>query len=95
MDQRQFVCRTCNSPTLHARNGTSHLLHFLLSTFTLGFWVPVWILSCVRIGGWKCQRCGAGSSTLVWWVFFTVAILLWTMFILLASHNFIGGLFRN
>jgi F0F1-type ATP synthase epsilon subunit len=23
-----------------------------------GFWLPIWILSSIRIGGWRCQSCG-------------------------------------
>jgi len=30
--------------------GNNHILHVILSLITAGFWVPVWILCCVRQG---------------------------------------------
>jgi hypothetical protein len=51
-------CRGCNRQVLAARRGTNHVLHLLLTIFTGGLWGIVWILSAVKIGGWRCQACG-------------------------------------
>jgi outer membrane biosynthesis protein TonB len=64
LDQASKFCKRCNKPTLHARPGTNHILHLLLTVLTLGFWIPVWVLSSIRIGGWRCQTCGYGGSLL-------------------------------
>ena len=58
MDQSSKFCGHCNRQALVTRQGTNHLLHFFLSIFTIGFWVPIWILVSIKIGGWRCQTCG-------------------------------------
>lgn len=55
-------CAKCDKQVLMERTGTNHILHLLLSFVTLGFWVIIWILSCVKIGGWKCTICGGQKS---------------------------------
>jgi len=67
-DQTSKYCAICRQPRLHARPGTNHLLHLVITLFLCGFWLPVWILSMVKIGGWRCQTCGykgSASSRLV------------------------------
>jgi hypothetical protein len=64
MDQTSKFCRRCNKHTLHARPGTNHLAHALVTLFLCGFWLPIWILASLKIGGWKCQTCGYGGSPL-------------------------------
>jgi hypothetical protein len=57
-ESSQF-CTGCNRQTLARRKTPSHVLHLLLTIFTAGLWLPVWILCCVRIGsGWRCATCG-------------------------------------
>lgn len=51
-------CLNCAKDVLVKRQGTSHVLHLLLSLITVGFWIPVWFLSSVKIGGWSCGACG-------------------------------------
>jgi hypothetical protein len=58
MDQSSKFCRCCNRQALVTRAGTNHLLHLFLSVFTLGFWVPIWLLVSIKFGGWRCQQCG-------------------------------------
>ncbi|MBN1588015.1 MAG: hypothetical protein JW888_00705 [Pirellulales bacterium] len=65
MDQSHKYCKKCQEQSLHARPGTNHLLHAFLTFFLCGFWLPVWILASIRIGGWRCQTCGYGGSTLL------------------------------
>ncbi len=63
-DQTSKFCRRCNKHTLHARPGTNHLAHALVTLFLCGFWLPVWILASIRIGGWRCQTCGYSGNLL-------------------------------
>lgn len=64
MDQTTKVCPICQKPTLWARPGTNHILHLLITVMLCGFWLPVWILASLRIGGWRCQTCGYKGSLL-------------------------------
>ncbi len=65
VDQTSKFCGRCKKHTLHARPGTNHLAHALITLFLCGFWLPIWILASLKIGGWKCQTCGYGGSSLV------------------------------
>lgn len=57
---RQGFCRECNKYTLVKRKGVNHILHLLLSIFTLSLWVLVWVfLAIFHVGGWRCQVCGS------------------------------------
>jgi DNA-directed RNA polymerase subunit RPC12/RpoP len=58
MDQNSRFCASCSRQVLATRPATNHLLHFFVSLFTLGLWVPVWILTSIKVGGWRCQTCG-------------------------------------
>lgn len=40
------------------RPATNHLLHFFITFLTCGLWLVVWILASIKIGGWRCTRCG-------------------------------------
>jgi len=52
-------CRKCNAQTIHLQQGTSHVLHLLLSLITFGIWVPVWALVAISNSGQKhCTQCG-------------------------------------
>ncbi len=62
MQQTQKYCTNCKGNELHARPGTNHLLHLLITMLLCGFWLPIWILSALKFGGWRCQRCGSGSQ---------------------------------
>ena len=57
MDQTSRKCKRCGT-VLATRQGTSHIFHLILSVITCGLWLPVWALSCVKIGGWRCSKCG-------------------------------------
>jgi hypothetical protein len=51
-------CPKCKSNVMAVRPSTNHALHLCISFFTLGMWIPIWILSSVKFGGWKCPTCG-------------------------------------
>lgn len=52
------LCPNCKKRVLVQRKGTNHVLHLLLTIVTLGWWLIVWILASVKIGGWRCSQCG-------------------------------------
>lgn len=51
-------CKGCGKQVMIRRKGTNHLLHLLLSVITFGLWIIVWILTSIKIGGWRCTQCG-------------------------------------
>ena len=57
-EKKRRFCKDCESNVLAVRKGTNHLLHFFISVFTVGFWLPIWVLATIKIGGWKCPNCG-------------------------------------
>ena len=62
MAQKQAgrYCAHCQKNVMATGTSPNHLLHFILSLFTLGFWIPVWILVSVgKIGGYRCTQCGS------------------------------------
>jgi len=52
-------CSHCEEYTLARRPGTSHVLHLLLTVVTGCLWLPIWFLCSIKIGGWRCSRCGS------------------------------------
>ena len=54
-------CRVCGD-SLVRRKGTNHVLHLILSVLTGGLWIIMWILLSIKIGGWKCTKCGKSAS---------------------------------
>ena len=61
MGQKQTgrFCPHCQKKTMAIGNTPSHLLHLILSIFTFGLWIPVWILISIgKIGGYRCSQCG-------------------------------------
>lgn len=93
MDQTTRFCTNCGCARLHARPGTNHLLHFLITFFLCGFWLPVWILSSIRIGGWRCQTCGSRGAVIPLLVLPLVMILSITAFAFAAGYYWLhaGG----
>lgn len=91
---RQGFCQECGKYTLVKRKGVSHILHLLLSIFTIGFWVLVWIaLALLNIGGWRCQTCGSDKikdtgemlSLRGWLVIVVMALLFLPMAVLFSG----------
>ena len=52
-------CKDCGEMRKVSRQGCNHILHLLLSMFTVGLRLIVWIGSAVQIGGWRCDTCGS------------------------------------
>ncbi|MEQ6916564.1 hypothetical protein [Halomonas aquatica] len=91
---RQGFCQECNKYTLVKRKGVSHILHLLLSIFTIGAWVFVWIgLAIFNIGGWRCQTCGSDKikdtgemlSLRGWIVIFLSAMVILPIILVMAA----------
>ncbi len=64
MAHRQSMrsCAGCGVPTLHVQQKPNHVLHMLLSVFTIGFWIPVWVLVSLFQGRPQCMTCGQKSA---------------------------------
>lgn len=57
-DNQMRYCTKCNKRTLHVGPSTTHVLHFLLSLFTLGAWLFVWFFISIRNEfSYECTSC--------------------------------------
>ncbi len=58
MGQLQITaeCSYCRMTRLFTKAGPSHILHLLLSVFTVGLWLPVWLIIVV-LGAFQPYRC--------------------------------------
>jgi hypothetical protein len=64
IQQSSAFCPVCNKQSMMVRTTPNHLLHLLLSIFTGGLWIPIWILSSMRVGsGWRCASCGVQAKS--------------------------------
>lgn len=52
-------CKNCEQPRKVERPGINHILHLLLSMFSFGLWIIVWLGVSIRLGGWRCSECGS------------------------------------
>lgn len=60
-------CKKCNEQKKLIRKTPNHILHFLISIFTLGFWVIPWIILSMTKGNWRCDSCGETFSYFDFW----------------------------
>ena len=53
-------CKDCGQMRPFSKPGTSHLIHFVLSICTFGFWSPIWILCGLKsvFTPFRCPQCG-------------------------------------
>lgn len=58
-------CKNCGQSRKVERRTANHVLHLILTILTAGFWLIVWILVAIRIGGWRCSACGSKRVTKV------------------------------
>ena len=65
MEIRSIYCRNCGKQVRAIRQEPNHILHLLITVFTLGFWLPVWFLVIVVgvMTRWRCQECGMVEYT--------------------------------
>jgi hypothetical protein len=91
LEQTQKYCQRCQSNELHARPATNHLLHLIITVFLCGFWLPIWILSSLKIGGWRCQKCGTSPSQTAQSILALVLVVLGGIFAYSKCSRFTGG----
>lgn len=60
-DKKGGYCRHCEQQRLLIRDTPNHILHLLLTVFTVGAWFFIWILLCLLSGTakWRCSQCGS------------------------------------
>ncbi|MBL7223420.1 MAG: hypothetical protein ISS72_06190 [Candidatus Brocadiae bacterium] len=56
---KSAYCLQCKEVRRFERRGVNHVLHLLLSVFSLGLWVPLWILLALCPEVFHCMACGA------------------------------------
>lgn len=61
-EQTHRLCKQCGGSTMHYRRGTNHVLHFLITVLSCGWWALAWLCLSLKIGGWRCKECGAGGG---------------------------------
>ncbi len=61
---QQFMrsCTSCGVPRMHMQQKPNHVLHLLLTVFTVGFWIPVWVLVSLFQAKPQCMTCGEKSG---------------------------------
>jgi len=91
-------CPHCKERTVATRPGTNHILHLLIAVaigvfaypffgmLSLAIWLPCWALSSIRIGGWRCGRCGTKDATNPLAVFAAVVLCAGLMIALALSN---------
>ncbi len=60
LDHQQFIrsYSSCGVPRMHVQRKPNHRLHLLLTVFTVGFWIPVWVLVSLFQAKPQCMTCG-------------------------------------
>lgn len=58
-------CNNCDASRKVERKTANHILHLILTILTAGFWLIIWVLVAIRIGGWRCSSCGSKRVTKV------------------------------
>lgn len=56
----QRICKTCATHRPFEKEKVNHVLHFLLSIFTIGFWAIPWMLMALSnaLSSYRCRVCG-------------------------------------
>lgn len=63
IQQLQLGCVRCQAITPHNVQKPNHLLHLLLTVFTAGLWLIVWIIIAAGKGSTPaCVRCGQHNA---------------------------------
>lgn len=58
-------CNRCQRNTAHIRQAPNHVLHFLITFFTCGFWAIAWIALTIASSASDpahCQVCGTAYA---------------------------------
>lgn len=57
-EQTMKHCQQCQENTVHLVQKPNHILHFLLSVFTAGLWMIVWLSVSMTKPAPQCTKCG-------------------------------------
>lgn len=78
MVQKQVFCPTCNTLRLFEKEGTSHLVHAIVSLFLCGLWIPIWILAALANSSQpaRCTQCGASIRKPFSWAWAIITIVI-------------------
>ena len=58
IETTQINCPTCGVQP-HTRSRPNHVLHLLLTVFTFGFWLIIWLfIGLTSADGFRCASCG-------------------------------------
>ena len=72
MKHTSKFCKKCDKQVLAVRTDVvNHILHLILSIFTVGFWIIIWLLLIIRdwvgsatgLSSWKCSFCGSALDS--------------------------------
>ena len=58
-DHKMLKCKTCGKPTMHLVERPNHILHLLLTVFTFGLWLIVWLFMGMSEKKATCAVCGS------------------------------------
>lgn len=58
---KAVYCGNCSDNGRARRSKVA--LHFILSVFTLGVWLIIWLWPITPIMGWRCTTCGSRKIT--------------------------------
>ncbi len=63
----QGYCQYCKQKRPFDKEGVSHILHLLLTIFTCGLWIIMWIFIVImnELANYRCRECGTKYSTIV------------------------------
>lgn len=51
-------CHHCERKVMATAETPNHVLHLLLTLFTMGLWVIPWIIIAASTGAYRCTKCG-------------------------------------
>ncbi len=67
-ETKRLYCKNCqtNVRAERMKKTPNHILHLLLSIFTAGLWLPVWLLIILNfdtnpLRGFTCSECGSSK----------------------------------
>ncbi len=56
--ESQGYCKKCEENILIRAETPNHVLHLIITIFTLSLWVIVWIGLSIKPKEWRCTKCG-------------------------------------
>lgn len=62
--QIMIHCKRCGKPTIHLAQHPNHIMHLLLTVFTAGLWLIVWVFAAAGTQKPQCTVCGKRNSQL-------------------------------